>query len=130
MEEERKHPVVLVSHFVHHHFLWFLLGSYAVASGWPALGLWMRGIAFGKIHWFDEQVTITLPMLMLALLLLNAGLGVQLGRLRDLVRSPGSLIGGLCANVLIPILFIFGVCQTMRFWHNPMRFRTSWLAWP
>jgi len=117
--EERRHLVVVVSRFVHRHFLGFLLGSYAVAAGWPALGLWMKGISFGVIHWFDENVTITLPMLMLAFLLLNAGLGVQLGRLRNLVHSPFSLIGGLSANVLIPILFIFAVCQTMRFWHNP-----------
>src|SRR6266849_4357386 len=109
--EERKHPVVVVSHFVHRHFLGFLLSSYIIAAWWPAPGLGMKGVSFGVVHLFDENVTITLPMLMLAFLLLNAGLGVQLGRLRDLARSPLSLIGGLLANVLIPIAFIFGVCQ-------------------
>ena len=34
--------VSTVSDFLHVHFLWFLLGSYAVAALWPTFGLWIR----------------------------------------------------------------------------------------
>src|SRR5579875_4230497 len=58
-------------------------------------------------------------MLLLALLLLNAGLGVQTAQLRHLLRRPWSLFAGLTANSFLPIAYIFVVAQTMRLWHNP-----------
>ena len=57
-------------------------------------------------------------MLLLALLLLNAGLGVQMAQLRHLLRCPWTLAAGLTVNLLLPIAYIFGVAQSMRFWHN------------
>jgi BASS family bile acid:Na+ symporter len=58
-------------------------------------------------------------MLLLALLLVNAGLGVQTARLKNLVRTSPVLLAGLAANLLIPVVFIFAVSQSMRLWHNP-----------
>jgi BASS family bile acid:Na+ symporter len=57
-------------------------------------------------------------MVMLALLLLNAGLGVRAAELRNLFRNPTALLLGLSANLLIPIAFIFAVTLAMRAWHN------------
>jgi len=50
-------------HFVHHHFLWLLLGSYAVAALWSALGLSIRSIAFGEVSVLGEKTNLTLPVL-------------------------------------------------------------------
>ena len=58
-------------------------------------------------------------MLMLSFLLFNAGLGVEPGQLKKLFQKPLMLASGLAANLLIPIVFIFGVTQVMRLWHNP-----------
>jgi BASS family bile acid:Na+ symporter len=58
-------------------------------------------------------------MLMLAFLILNAGLGAQTRELKKLIRSPVPLLAGLAANVLAPIAYIFAVAQTLRLWHNP-----------
>jgi len=106
-------------YFIHHYFIWFVLGSYAVAAVLPGLGLWIRSVTIAEVTLFGSPTTISLPMLMLAFLLLNAGLGVQVAQLRNLMRSPFILLAGLFANLAIPIAFIFGVSQLMQLWHNP-----------
>jgi bile acid:Na+ symporter, BASS family len=111
--------VSTVSHFLQAHFLCFLLGSYAAAILWPAFGLWIRDVSVGEVAFIGERSRVTLPMLMLALLLINAGLGVKASRLRNLLRSFPLLGAGLFANLLIPIAFIFGVSQVMRAWREP-----------
>jgi BASS family bile acid:Na+ symporter len=112
-------PISLVSHFVHRHFIWFVLASYAVAAVRPGLGLWIRGVSFGEVAVFGQKMTVTLPVLMLAFLLFNAGLGVQTGRLRNLVHNPILLLAGLAANLVIPLAFILVVSRVMHLWHNP-----------
>jgi BASS family bile acid:Na+ symporter len=116
---DRNHFIAGVSHFVHEHFLVLLIGSYAVAAFLPLPGLWIRDVSFGQITLFHEDTRITLPMFMLALLLLNAGLGVRLSALPALLHKPVPLVAGLAANLLIPIAFIFVVANSMRLWHNP-----------
>jgi BASS family bile acid:Na+ symporter len=108
-----------VSHFVHEYFLWLLLASYALAAAWPGLGLAIRKVSFGEIAVLGEKTKVTLPVVMLAFLLLNAGLGVRTGELKNLLRHPLALVAGLAANLLVPILYIFAVSRTMRLWHNP-----------
>ena len=108
-----------LAHFIHRHFIWLLLGSYAVAAFCPWLGLAIRSVTFGEIAVFSEKTKITLPVVMLAFLLLNAGLGVQTEDLKTILRHPWALIAGLVANLLVPIAFIFLVSRTMRLWHNP-----------
>lgn len=113
------HPLAHFSHFLHRNFIWFLLGSYVVAAVAPQAGLAIKNVSLGRIDLFGEHLHVSLPMLLLALLLLNAGLGVQTAQLRHLRRRPGSLVAGLAANSLIPIAYIFAVALTLRRWHNP-----------
>jgi BASS family bile acid:Na+ symporter len=107
------------SHFLHRNFIWFLMSSYLLAALAPRGGLAIKNVSLGRFHLFGEHVHISLPMLLLALLLLNAGLGVQTERLRHLLWRPWSLIAGLAANLFIPIAYIYVVSLTMRRWHNP-----------
>jgi BASS family bile acid:Na+ symporter len=116
---DREHFIDRIAHFIHHYFIWLLIASYAVAAAFPALGLWIKNVSFGQVTLFHETTKLSLPVLMLSFLLLNAGLGVRLGQLRNLLRSPLVLIAGLLANLFVPIAFIFLVSQTMRLWHNP-----------
>ncbi|MBV8318540.1 MAG: bile acid:sodium symporter [Planctomycetaceae bacterium] len=108
-----------LSHFLHKNLLWLLLGSYAVAAAWPGPGLKARNVSVGRVAFFHEQVNLTLPVLTLAALLLNAGLGVRVSQLRGLARRPAALLSGLAANLLIPIAYILGVSLAMDAWHNP-----------
>ena len=109
-----------VSHFVHRHFIWLLIGSLVVAAVLPSLGLSIRKVSFGKITVFQESTEISMPMLMLAFLLLNAGLGIKTSEMRNLLKTPRIVSVGLAANVVIPITFIFVVAQLLlRFYHDP-----------
>src|SRR5262249_21355577 len=115
----RRHPVSTLSHFLHTHFLWLLLGAYALAGFVPAPGLWLRGLHFGEVAVLGEATRITVPVALLALLLLNAGLGIPAAQARRLLHSPGALAAGLAANLVVPVAFIFAVTQAMGVWHNP-----------
>jgi BASS family bile acid:Na+ symporter len=117
--DDRPFSLTAFTHWVHHHFLALLIGSYLVAGLVPAPGLAIRNVALGGV---------TLPMLMLALLLFNAGLGIETDRLKTLLRRPRVLLGGLAANLLVPVAFIFGVSLVLRTWHNPDEVQTILLG--
>ncbi len=108
-----------VSHFIHQRFLWLLLATYVVAAFWPGPGLWLREVSLGTFSVLGNSTHVTVPVLMLAFLLLNSGLGVRTDQLRNMLRSPLVLGAGLLANLLLPILYIVGVSLGLRFWHNP-----------
>jgi bile acid:Na+ symporter, BASS family len=107
-----------LSHFVHRRLLWLMIVSYAVAAGFPSLGLWIRDIKVGQITLFGSRTSISLSMLMLASLLLNAGLGVNVSQVREMLRRPKLLGAGLAANLIVPIAFILVVTRAMAGWHN------------
>ncbi len=111
-------PWAALSAAFHHHFLWLLLGSYAVAAAFPRPGLALRGVSFGTVTLFGETTRLTAPSAMLAFLLLNAGLGMPTGQLRHLLRPPLALAAGLAANLAVPIAYVFVVSLTLRAWHN------------
>jgi BASS family bile acid:Na+ symporter len=114
-----KHFSASCSHFIHEHFIWFLIGSYASAACCPTFGRWIREVSFGEIGLFREKTTVTLPMLMLALLLVNAGLWVQTSRLKQLIFSSLVLFIGLAANLAVPIAYTLGATEALRCWHDP-----------
>ena len=107
-------------HFVHQNLLWFLLSLYVVAYFLPQPGMWIRQCAVGTVTWPDgSSLHLTLPVLMLAFLLLNAGLGTKTSELSHLKKRFDLLITGVLANTLIPLLFITAFWGWGRFWHNP-----------
>jgi BASS family bile acid:Na+ symporter len=114
-----RNPLPALYDIIHRHFAWLLLGSYVVAALWPGLGMSIRNVSFGEVAFFGEKARLTLPAVMLAFLLLNAGLGVRAGELKNLLRHPLALTAGLVANLFVPILYLLAVSQAMRLWHNP-----------
>jgi len=114
-----RNPWAALYHFTHRHFIWPLLGSYAVAALWPGPGLAVRGVCLGQFTALGGTAKITLPSAMLAFLLLNAGLGLQAGQLRNLLRHPLALVAGLAGNLAVPVGYLFLVSRTMQAWHNP-----------
>src|SRR5262249_6556018 len=99
----REGPLDWLAHFVHSQFLWLMTYSYALAACFPSLGLWIRDVPVGEVSWGGAKTRVSLSMLMLASLLLNAGLGVEPGKIREMLRVPKLLGAGLGANLLIPI---------------------------
>ncbi len=108
-----------LARFIHRQFLWLVLGTYALAAIWPAAGLWIRDVTVGQFATSNEEIRLTFPVLLLALLLWNAGLGVHASELRHILRNPRALLSGLVANLVLPLAFIFAIGQLMRLWHNP-----------
>ena len=88
-----------VSQFLHHHLLWFLLAAYVLASVSPAAGLWMRNRSFGHLTVGHDTLHISLLMVMLAVLMFNAGLGLKLSHLQTVLQQKRVLIAGLVANL-------------------------------
>ncbi len=82
------------------------------------LGLGIRDVSVGEIALFGAKTRISLSMLMLSALLLNAGMGVRWDTIREMLRGPSLLGAGLLANLLIPIAFILVVTRIMAGWHN------------
>lgn len=106
------------SRFVHDHFLRLLVASYTLAAFFPASGLRLRDLSLGTISLSGASLDLKPSPIMLAWLLLNAGLGVKVAAAKGLLRRPGLLGAGLAANLLVPIGFILVVTKLMGGWHN------------
>jgi BASS family bile acid:Na+ symporter len=109
-----------ISQFIHRHFLWMLLGAYAIAAVVPAPGLWIRDVRLGDVSIFKTDMHVSLLLVLLAALMFNAGLGVKAAHLQALARRLSLLAAGLAANVMIPVLYVFVITTVvLQFWHNP-----------
>lgn len=107
-----------LSHLIHRHFILILLGSYAVAALFPALGLMVRDFSIAEVTVFNETVKVSAPMLMLAYLLFNAGFGIKTREMAGLNKKPSMLLMGLAANIAVPLLVIAGLSALAANWHN------------
>ncbi|ARO87505.1 Na+-dependent transporter [Nitrosospira lacus] len=113
-------PLLSISHFLHRHLLWFLIAAYVIAVILPAPGLWIRNVSFGEIHVLKQKINISLLMIMLAMLMFNAGLGLKISHLKNILRIKHVLLVGLSANLAIPIVYVFGITIAMRLWYEPL----------
>jgi BASS family bile acid:Na+ symporter len=116
---EHRNLAATVSHFLHRHFLWLLVGAYVAAALVPGPGLWLKNLTLLEFHLLGEQAGVTLSMLLLAVLLLNAGLGADTSRPHELRKGLPLLGAGLAASLLVPLGFIAAVAVVLWFWHEP-----------
>jgi BASS family bile acid:Na+ symporter len=100
-----------VSGFLHHRFLALLLAAYALAAVCPAPGEAIRQVAFEQ-----GSVRFSLTMLMLGVLLFDAGLCSNVAELVSVLRRPTTLLAGVLANVLVPIGFLILLAQGLHAW--------------
>lgn len=113
-----------LAHMLHSYLIWWLLGAYALAAIFPAAGLWFRDASLGlptsnhSIAVFWHPTKIPLLAVMLAVLLFNAGLGIQMSQLKTVLARKRILTAGVIANTLIPVAFIFALTQVLRFWYE------------
>src|SRR5438445_6460011 len=115
----RRNGCDLLGGFLHRHFLFLLLAAYAMAAVWPWLGIEAKDCTLARVVVRHEVVPLTLPMLLLAALLLNAGVGADTSELAKLVQQPQVVLAGLVMNLLLPVGFTAVLIQGMRLWHNP-----------
>lgn len=110
--------VAVLVHIIHRYFIWIIVSSYIVAALLPDLGLRVRDLSLGSVDVFHHRMILSLPGVLLASLLFNAGLGVKTTDLKHLLREPAVLVGGIFGNLATPLAFIIAVSFTMRLWHN------------
>ncbi len=104
--------------FIHTNFLIALLIAYGFAFIAPEPGLYLRNLSFGHIVLKNTSLNISVPLLMLALLLLNAGLGIKIQEIKGIMANPKLVIVSFFANILVPILLIFLLRAILGLWHN------------
>jgi BASS family bile acid:Na+ symporter len=102
--------------FLHHNFLWLLAGSYLLAAVCPWPGAVIRQTAIVNEGCFGA---ITLPMLLLAFLLFNAGLASDATDLAGLVRRPLDLIAGVAATIAVPLAVVACLAEALGWWPDP-----------
>ncbi len=108
-----------LAQFLHRHLLVGLLLAYGLAACFPAWGVWMKDARPLSVVTGGVGSTPTVPSLLLAFLLFQAGLRVQGERLRRVARRPMVLLVGLAANLAVPVLYLLGIIPLLRTWHNP-----------
>ncbi|MGI5335998.1 bile acid:sodium symporter family protein [Streptomyces sp. CA-181903] len=93
--------------------LGLMLACYVLAGVLPAPGEALRAAALPAPVGSGE---LTVPMVLLAVMLFNAGLGVRLAELRVVVRRPVRLVFGVAVNALLPLLVLPLVALALRVW--------------
>jgi BASS family bile acid:Na+ symporter len=115
----REGLLVVMTSFIHKHFLLILIGAYALSALFPRLGLALRKVQFGNVTWPDGSRTdLSLVLLMLSFLLFNAGVAIKVEELIALRRRPAVPIAGFAANTLVPIALILSLHGVMQLWHS------------
>lgn len=103
---------------IHRYFIWATVGAYVLAAIVPQLGLWMRNIELGSVTLLQSKVVLSLPLFLLASLLFNAGLGVKVRELRQLLHQPFVLVSGLVGNLATPLVCILGLSVALQLWNE------------
>ena len=103
-------------HWTQRRLLWLLLATYLVGALAPAAGVAMRGVRLAGRPVLGTAPT--LPLAMLGLLLVVAGLGARFEQVRHIARRPWLLLGGLVANAVYPIAFTTIAAAALLCWHN------------
>ena len=108
--------------FLHHHFVWLLIGVYALAGVAPDAGRWLAGLA-GTGQLFGCGIRAPAPAAMLGVLLFAAGLAVKGEHLRGVLRWPLALAVGLVASAAVPVLVVGAAAPLLALWHDPAEAR-------
>lgn len=108
-----------LQHAIHKYFIWIVVLSYVVAGIFPSVGMLIRNVDLGFVSIAQTRINISVPSILLALLLFNAGLGTRIQELKKLAHHPSLLSVGVAGNVVVPLFYILAVSFLMSFWHNP-----------
>jgi bile acid:Na+ symporter, BASS family len=109
--------VVRANTFIHHYLIWFIVISYILASIIPKPGLIIRSIHFSNP--LSASHNIPLSVILLSILLFNAGVGVKLSELKETKKNIWVLGASVLANVVVPLIYISIISFLVIHWHNP-----------
>jgi BASS family bile acid:Na+ symporter len=90
---------------VHSHLLWWLLAAYALGAFWPGPGEWIRGALPDQLIPGDHHAGVLLKG-MLAVLLFNAGLGIDLNAVKQIGRRLAMLFVVPVIGFVAPAIYL------------------------
>jgi BASS family bile acid:Na+ symporter len=93
-------------YIIHHNILLLVIGSYILATITPETGSWIKNYSYGSIKFHYHAINFTLPAIMLAILLFNAGLSIKLHDLRSISEFKKVLFVGIIGNTIIPLIYL------------------------
>ncbi len=109
--------VSLVTHFIHRFFLFLLLLSYVFAYFFPWLGEQIRTTALGTFRGPEgAKFEVTVSVLLLALLLFNAGLGLRMSEFKNVKHNLRMMATGYLTNLIIPFCLVLVMGSLTLLW--------------
>ena len=111
--------IAALDHILHRNVLMLVVLSYALAAGFLTAGLWIKDACMVDATVGSLRMKATAPAILLAFLLLNAGLQVRSERLRAMVRRPALIVAGMNANLSAPVAYLLVLMAVLGYWHNP-----------
>ena len=93
-------------HWLHENLLLLIFGAYFCAIFTPGPGAWMAALTFAKTQIFGQPLVFSLPTLLLACFLFNAGIGTKPADVIRLGHHIWPLIAGVIGNALVPLMFV------------------------
>ncbi len=111
--------LVIMTRFIHKHFLLILISAYALSALFPRFGLALRKVQFGNVTWPNgSQTDLSFALLMLSFLLFNGGIAIKIEEIITLWRRPAVSIAGFAANTFVPITLVISLHGAMQLWHS------------
>ena len=105
--------------FLHHNFLILLILSYVCSAFCPQAGLQLRQINFGNLYWFDgSHIKFTISVLMMSILLFNAGFGFKVEELKQISQKPLLVVVVCFVNLLAHLVVLLVIYGMLKLWHS------------
>ena len=104
---------------LHENLLALILAAYLCALVLPGPGVRLAGFTLGAAQIDGRPIVFSLPALMLASFLFNAGLGVKLSEVARLGQYVKPLLAGVVGNTLVPLALVTFLVFASRFASDP-----------
>ena len=96
--------------------VWLLLGTYVLGALVPEPGLRARAGDLAAVSLAGGSVSVSVPVAMLGLLLIVAGLSTNVEEFKRLFHTPAVLASGVAVNAVYPILFAVAASVLLARW--------------
>ena len=110
--------ITSVGKFLQRRVFFLVVLSYILAGFLPGPGLWIKSASIAIPTASHEALKATMPALLLASLLLCAGLRVKSEQVQAIFRRPAMLLTALLANISIPVAYLLVLIPVLGCWHN------------
>ena len=110
--------ITTLGDILHRRVFFLVVLSYLLAGLLPGPGLAIKNASIPIWTTSHGALKASMPALLLASLLLCAGLRVRSEQVRAILRRPTMLLTALLANISVPVAFLMVLIPVLGLWHN------------